>query len=163
MPQARTGHEAGTDAAAGLQHTAAKKAKAVYKPARCDVCSKIFYKRSNLRVHMLRHLGARPHWCQKCGKTFSDPSTYSRHVASVCGEQRHLTCHVCGKAFYHQVHLKEHLRKHTGEKPYSCQECGKSYACQGSLRRHRAGQCTASRRRRRQLRLRRLSQDLPLA
>ncbi|XP_037074980.1 zinc finger protein 771-like [Pollicipes pollicipes] len=112
---------------------------------------------------MLRHLGARPHWCQKCGKTFSDPSTYSRHVASVCGEQRHLTCHVCGKAFYHQVHLKEHLRKHTGEKPYSVSGVREELRVPGKPAAAPGRPVHGSRRRRRQLRLRRLSQDLPLA
>jgi len=137
--QRKTETQGGADMGARVNAVTPKKVKVTsYKKVQCSVCDKVFCKRSNLRVHMHSHLGVRPHWCRKCGKSFADPSTLSRHAASVCGGRRHLTCHVCGKGFYHRTHLNEHVRKHTGEKPYACQGCGKRYTCQGSLRRHQA-------------------------
>ncbi len=33
-------------------------------------------------------------------------------------------CSECGKKFTQSANLQVHMRKHTGERPYECSECG---------------------------------------
>ena len=61
------------------------------------------------------------HQCETCGKILTTASNLRRHRRIHTGE-RPFTCQLCGKGFNQKTHLKRHL--HTGEKPYKC-ECGR--------------------------------------
>ncbi len=43
---------------------------------------------------------------------------------------------MCRKKLSYSNHYKEHIRTHTGEKPYKCEICSNSYAHLGSLKSH---------------------------
>lgn len=49
---------------------------------------------------------------------------------------RPYACHICGKRFKLNHHLKQHSRIHTGERPFACNLCGKTFTQQSSYHYH---------------------------
>ena len=45
-------------------------------------------------------------------------------------------CHLCGKRFTRGFSHKNHLRSHTGDRPFACSECGKAFTRKNDCIRH---------------------------
>ncbi|XP_039535544.1 zinc finger protein 1035 isoform X2 [Pimephales promelas] len=55
-------------------------------------------------------------------------------------EQMH--CQVCWKTFRLRAQLKSHLRSHSDEKPFKCDNCGKAFKYTWNLNKHKREQCS---------------------
>ncbi|XP_053711659.1 zinc finger protein OZF-like isoform X2 [Synchiropus splendidus] len=45
-------------------------------------------------------------------------------------------CHICGKVFRHNNHLRRHLLVHSGKKPFKCFICARGFTQRGNLKTH---------------------------
>ncbi|XP_016384481.1 gastrula zinc finger protein XlCGF7.1-like [Sinocyclocheilus rhinocerous] len=73
--------------------------------------------------------------CPECGKSFTHKGHFNEHVKIHSGVKP-FSCPHCQKSFTCRGHLKRHIRIHTGERPYACDQCGKSFKCATNLKDH---------------------------
>jgi DNA-directed RNA polymerase subunit RPC12/RpoP len=73
--------------------------------------------------------------CDVCSKSFQCINLLREHVRTHTGE-RPYRCKVCSKGFASLSNYKTHLRTHTGERPYRCTTCGASFTTSTGLKRH---------------------------
>ncbi|XP_061376965.1 zinc finger protein 846-like isoform X2 [Danaus plexippus] len=101
----------------------------------CQFCSKVFTRKFNLKLHELRHVScsypgsARPRparSCPLCPKSYTSYTNLKDHMRTHTGE-RPFVCSDCGKAFGSKKILNDHMRIHTGVKPYMCPVCGRQF------------------------------------
>lgn len=72
------------------------------------------------------------HSCKVCAKEFRYPSFLAEHMKNHTGERPFL-CSICGKGFRQSGALQYHVRSHTGSRPYECNVCSKSFSSPGKL------------------------------
>lgn len=77
----------------------------------CELCSYKCFTRNELRVHMVKHNGARIFECSVCKKSYARKKTLKEHMR-IHNNDKRFTCAVCGQAFVQKCSLKGHLKTH---------------------------------------------------
>lgn len=128
------------------------------KPFGCEHCEARFSEKGHLDMHIQAHqpeaekaaaaaankteAADQEHRCQTCGETFPKKWKLQRHRSEMhrtrpplkAAPSSRCTCPICGKSLSYR--LSVHMRVHTGERPYKCPTCGKSFYQRSSLRTH---------------------------
>ena len=67
--------------------------------------------------------------CEHCGLMITAKNmSYHFKAAHLAPKDRTFKCDTCGKGFFSQQDLDDHINTHTGERPYICKYCGKGFA-----------------------------------
>ncbi|KAJ8007632.1 hypothetical protein DPEC_G00096190 [Dallia pectoralis] len=74
--------------------------------------------------------------CRDCNKIFNRKRKLRRHQRLIHTGEKPYSCSQCDRTFSLRTNLTKHLRVHSGEKPYGCTHCEKHFRSNRKLKIH---------------------------
>ncbi|CAG9783270.1 unnamed protein product [Diatraea saccharalis] len=107
------------------------------RPFVCKICSLGCSQQSSLQDHMERkhQIYNVITTCQYCGKLLKGRSKIYKHMLT--HKLDYVQCDLCKKVLKTKKTLIEHLRRHSGIKSYTCDQCAKTFCALSELCNHR--------------------------
>ncbi|XP_052867454.1 zinc finger and SCAN domain-containing protein 5C-like [Anopheles cruzii] len=105
---------------------------------RCMVCGEKFQSRDVWMAHLTVHAIERPFQCHICLAQFKTKYVQQNHIRTVHENVRSYRCPICtepSRMFKSKRTLEDHMRYHTGERPFVCSICKMSFSS-GSVHRN---------------------------
>ena len=78
--------------------------------------------------------------CGVCDQCFMSSTALDYHTKRIHTGEKPFTCEFCNKSFITSGNLKVHRREHTGERPYACDLCDEKFKQLNSLNCHKKSQ-----------------------
>ncbi|KAJ7988720.1 hypothetical protein DPEC_G00312150 [Dallia pectoralis] len=103
----------------------------------CIFCQKRYNSLGQLNDHVRKCHRVESCTCPLCGKVLKRKTYLSEHLKTHTGEKPFSCGKGCGKRFFRKNHLKRHEIICTGNEPLSCGECGKRFGLMSNLNRHK--------------------------
>ena len=104
------------------------------KTEKCENCEKMFTFKGDLKGHVRQvHTKTKDKICPNCGEAFRLNETFKIHLLRHTGD-RQFPCEVCGKSFFTERDIKQHVKIHT--MPYKCDKCDKTFGSKNALNEH---------------------------
>uniref|UniRef100_A0A182Q7D0 C2H2-type domain-containing protein n=1 Tax=Anopheles farauti TaxID=69004 RepID=A0A182Q7D0_9DIPT len=125
-PEPAAGSAGGTTAAPALEDN------------RCMVCGEKFQSRDVWVAHLAVHTVERPFQCHICLAQFKTKYVQQNHIRTVHENVRSYRCPICVepiRMFKSKRTLEDHMRYHTGERPFVCCICKITFSS-GSVHRN---------------------------
>jgi len=103
----------------------------------CQLCGKEMLGTNRLRNHMMTHpKGQKFVSCEQCGKVVPETQLRTHIVQAHKMHSYKYPCDFCPKRLDTKAHIRAHIRKHTGARPFLCRGCGKYYPLLETAQKH---------------------------
>ncbi|GFR26955.1 zinc finger protein 711 [Trichonephila clavata] len=118
----------------------------------CLHCNYTTVHKSNFKAHLRKHTGERPFVCKICGNVSVREMKRRSFLENLGADDKQFpvimkiktetltkfSCSFCGYITPYKTTMKNHIRKHTGERPFVCDICGRDFTRKQSLQLHHA-------------------------